>query len=84
MLQKLYALVHGDIQVDNPDSLMNQEVLLPGHLYLTYTKDKLQEWLNSIKVNLSKTINQPGSTIGLDGKKKKNKFQLNNIHYETI
>lgn len=38
MLQQLYALVHGDIQPDNPDSPMNQEVLLAGHLYLMFFK----------------------------------------------
>lgn len=38
MLQKLYSLVKGDISPDNPDSPMNQEVLLPGHLYLIYLK----------------------------------------------
>ena len=33
MLRKLYAFVTGDILEDNADSLMNQEILVPGHLY---------------------------------------------------
>ena len=32
MVQKLYALSSGKILEDNPDSPMNQEILLPGHL----------------------------------------------------
>jgi len=33
MVQKLLALVSGDCLPDNPDSPMNHEILLPGHLY---------------------------------------------------
>ena len=33
MIRKLYSLVFGKINPDNLDSLCNQEVLLPGHLY---------------------------------------------------
>ena len=33
MLQKLYAMAAGRVREDNPDSLVNQEVLLPGHLW---------------------------------------------------
>lgn len=32
MLQKLFSLVDQTSLPDNPDSLQNQEVLLPGHL----------------------------------------------------
>ena len=38
MLQKLYSTVHGEVEVDNSDTPMNQEVLLPGHLYLMIFK----------------------------------------------
>lgn len=45
MIEKLYALVSGEILPDNLDSLQNHEVLLPGHLYLMFLKEKLEESL---------------------------------------
>ncbi len=38
MFQKLLAVVEGKAAIDNSDSPMNQEVLLPGHLYLMVFK----------------------------------------------
>lgn len=54
MLRKLYAFAKGDICQDNPDSVMNHELLLPGHLYLMILKEKLQEMLLSIKQGILK------------------------------
>lgn len=34
MIDKLYALVNGDIMPENLDSMAVHEVLLPGHLYM--------------------------------------------------
>ncbi|XP_052192678.1 DNA-directed RNA polymerase I subunit 2-like [Diospyros lotus] len=45
MLQKLFSLIDHTSVPDNPDSLQNQEVLLPGHLINILLKDKLQDWL---------------------------------------
>lgn len=45
MLQKLFSLVDQTSVPDNPDSLQNQEVLLPGHLITIYLKEKLQDLL---------------------------------------
>ncbi|KAF7836196.1 DNA-directed RNA polymerase I subunit 2 [Senna tora] len=45
MLQKLFSLIDQTSVPDNPDSLQNQEVLLPGHLITIYLKEKLEEWL---------------------------------------
>ncbi|BAT89332.1 hypothetical protein LR48_Vigan02g260500 [Vigna angularis] len=45
MLQKLFSLVDQTSVLDNPDSLQNQEVLLPGHLITLYIKEKLEDWL---------------------------------------
>eukprot|EP00742_Colponemidia_sp_Colp-10_P010597 GILJ01011653.1.p1 GENE.GILJ01011653.1~~GILJ01011653.1.p1 ORF type:complete len:1142 (+),score=150.84 GILJ01011653.1:411-3428(+) len=56
MIQKLYALVAGQIVEDNSDSLMNQELLVPGHLYLMYLKEKLSDFLNGIKQSILKDI----------------------------
>ncbi|CAI9096906.1 OLC1v1033160C1 [Oldenlandia corymbosa var. corymbosa] len=49
MLQKLFSLVDQTSMPDNPDSLQNQEVLLPGHLITIYLKEKLQDWLFKVK-----------------------------------
>lgn len=38
MLQKLFSLIDHTSAPDNPDSLQNQEVLLPGHLITIYLK----------------------------------------------
>ena len=34
MIDKLYALVAGEIMPENLDSLASHEILLPGHIYL--------------------------------------------------
>lgn len=34
MLQKLFKVIQGHSLVENPDSIMFQELLLGGHLYL--------------------------------------------------
>lgn len=49
MIRKLYALVSGECCADNPDSPQHQEVLLPGHLYNMIIKEKIHDWLQSIK-----------------------------------
>ncbi|KAF2797719.1 beta and beta-prime subunits of DNA dependent RNA-polymerase [Melanomma pulvis-pyrius CBS 109.77] len=52
MIRKLYALVEGDCAVDNPDAVQSQEVLLGGHLFGQIMKEKLDEWLNSLRLPL--------------------------------
>lgn len=52
MTRKLYSLVEGDCAVDNPDAVQNQEVLLGGQLYGMIIKEKLDEWLNSLRFPL--------------------------------
>lgn len=47
MLHKLYALAAGRIAEDNADSLVNQEVLLPGHLLTMLVKERLGELLQA-------------------------------------
>lgn len=42
MIKKTYSLAAGQLKADNPDALSNQEILLPGHLYLMILKEKLQ------------------------------------------
>ncbi|XP_062174950.1 DNA-directed RNA polymerase I subunit 2 [Alnus glutinosa] len=57
MLQKLFSLVDQTSVPDNPDSLQNQEVLLPGHLITIYLKEKLEDWLRKGKKLLQDEIN---------------------------
>uniref|UniRef100_A0AC11ARJ4 RNA polymerase I subunit B n=1 Tax=Ovis aries TaxID=9940 RepID=A0AC11ARJ4_SHEEP len=42
MTRKLFALAKGECMEENPDSLMNQEVLTPGQLFLMFLKESLQ------------------------------------------
>ncbi|KAG6650617.1 DNA-directed RNA polymerase I subunit 2 isoform X1 [Carya illinoinensis] len=57
MLHKLFSLVDQTSVPDNPDSLQNQEVLLPGHLITIYLKEKLEDWLRRAKKLLQDEIN---------------------------
>jgi len=41
LARKLVAVVRGRVETDNPDALTHQELLLPGHLYLVYLKERL-------------------------------------------
>jgi len=59
MIQKLYALVAGDCQVDNPDAVSSQEILLPGFLYSMILKEKLDEWLRSIPAAIDDWFSRP-------------------------
>ena len=54
MLRKLYAFVTDDVMEDNADSLMNQEILTPGHLYLMIVKEKIEEYMNGLKLSMIK------------------------------
>jgi len=53
MLRKLYALVSGSCSPDNPDSPQHQEVLMPGSLYGMIIKERMEEILNAIRLNIS-------------------------------
>lgn len=65
LLQKLFSLIDHTSEPDNPDSLQNQEVLLPGHLIIIYLKEKLQEWLQKAKRLLDDEINNESKTFDL-------------------
>lgn len=52
MTRKLYSLVEGECAVDNPDAVQNQEILLPGFLYGMIVKERIEEWLGSIGLQL--------------------------------
>ncbi|KAI5477061.1 DNA-directed RNA polymerase I subunit RPA2 [Pseudohyphozyma bogoriensis] len=52
MIRKLYALVGGDCCADNPDSPQHQEILMPGFLYGMIIKEKLDEVVNAIRMQI--------------------------------
>ncbi|XP_069743803.1 DNA-directed RNA polymerase I subunit RPA2 [Narcine bancroftii] len=54
MTRKLFAFAKGECQEENPDSLINHEVLTPGQLYLMFLKEKMEFWLQSTKLSLDK------------------------------
>lgn len=56
MIRKVYGVASGEAMSENADSPSTQECLLPGHLYLQILKEKMQEWLQSVKINLIKDI----------------------------
>ncbi|KAJ3117269.1 hypothetical protein HK098_006309 [Nowakowskiella sp. JEL0407] len=69
MIQKLYALVAGDICQDNPDSPQNWEVLLGGHLYLMFMKDKLRNFLEGFKRQIQTDIRRTPASVDFHDKK---------------
>ncbi|KAH7488318.1 hypothetical protein PRIC1_007565 [Phytophthora ramorum] len=66
MLRKLYAFAKGDVPEDNSDSVMNHELLLPGHLYLMILKEKLQESLASMRENILKATENKKRSVVMD------------------
>ncbi|KAJ3330285.1 hypothetical protein HDU76_006036 [Blyttiomyces sp. JEL0837] len=68
MMQKLYALVAGECAVDNPDSPQHQEVLLPGHLYTSYMKEKLVDWVTGITTQMKIDLRRSPSSVDFNDK----------------
>ncbi|XP_037583116.1 DNA-directed RNA polymerase I subunit RPA2 isoform X2 [Cebus imitator] len=66
MTRKLFALAKGECMEDNPDSLVNQEVLTPGQLFLTFLKEKLEGWLVSIKIAFDKKAQKTNVSMNTD------------------
>jgi len=54
----------GRCQGDNPDSLMHQEVLLPGHLLQQFFKEQMQEWLTKLSELLVKDAQEAPAFTG--------------------
>lgn len=58
MIRKLYSLVAGDCCPDNPDATQHQEILLGGFLYGMIIKEKIEEYLQSISLQIQSDINR--------------------------
>ena len=56
MLRKLYGFVKGDVAEDNPDSPMNQELLLAGHFYTMFIKEKIAEMLVGVEALMKRDV----------------------------
>ncbi|KAK9481232.1 hypothetical protein V1514DRAFT_3371 [Lipomyces japonicus] len=68
MIRKLYALVAGDCSPDNPDAAQHQEVLLGGFLYGMIIKEKIEEYLNNIKLQVQSDVTRGVSVNFADHK----------------
>lgn len=58
MIRKLYSLVAGECSPDNPDAAQHQEVLLGGFLYGMIIKEKIDEYLQNIRLQIQTDINR--------------------------
>lgn len=54
MIQKLFQVAQGKCLVEGADGIMMQELLLAGHLYQKLLKEKLENFLQYLKVNILK------------------------------
>lgn len=58
MLRKLYSMVAGTSCPDNPDSPQHHEVLLPGFLYAMIIKERFDESLQAVRLQIAQDIRQ--------------------------
>ncbi|XP_038607408.1 DNA-directed RNA polymerase I subunit RPA2 [Tachyglossus aculeatus] len=63
MTRKLFALAKEECMEESSDSLMNQEVLTPGQLFLMFLKEKLEAWLVSVKIAFDKRAQKTNVSI---------------------
>lgn len=67
MTRKLYGLVSEKACADNPDSPMLQELLLSGHLFMVYLKEKIDDWLSSLQISISADIRKTPNLVNFGG-----------------
>lgn len=61
MVRKLFAAAKNKSALESADSTMNQEILLPGHLFLNVLKEKIEGVLVGVKVAIDKKIQRNGN-----------------------
>ncbi|XP_020843135.2 DNA-directed RNA polymerase I subunit RPA2 isoform X1 [Phascolarctos cinereus] len=66
MTRKLFTFAKEECMEENPDSLMNQEVLTPGRLILMFLKEKMEAWLGSVKIALDKRAQKTNVSINTE------------------
>ncbi|CAG9773900.1 unnamed protein product [Ceutorhynchus assimilis] len=52
MTKKLFSFAQDKCKIEGADAVMMQEVLQGGHLYLQIVKEKLQNWLNGLRLSI--------------------------------
>ena len=67
MLRKLFAIVSKSCATDNPDSPQHQEVLLPGQLYCMIIKEKLEEALNNVRLQIAQDVRKEDAVDFFNG-----------------
>ncbi|KAG5831418.1 hypothetical protein ANANG_G00303520 [Anguilla anguilla] len=67
MTRKLFSFAKQECMEENPDSLMCQEVLTPGRLYLMFLKERMTAWLVSVKLSMDKRAHRIQNPINAEG-----------------
>ncbi|CAL1577099.1 unnamed protein product [Knipowitschia caucasica] len=52
--RKLFTFAKQECMEENADSLMSQEVMTPGQLYLMFMKERLITWMGTVKMSMEK------------------------------
>ncbi|GMM31362.1 DNA-directed RNA polymerase I core subunit [Martiniozyma asiatica (nom. inval.)] len=68
MARKLYSLVAGDCSPDNPDATQHQEILLGGFLYGMILKEKIQEYIQNIRLQIRTDLSR-GMAVDFNDRK---------------
>ncbi|KAK0563612.1 hypothetical protein OC861_004726 [Tilletia horrida] len=69
MMRKLYALVAGECCTDNPDSPQHQEILMPGFLYGSIIKERVDEYLAAVRAQIARDVRMKAKGVDFfDGK----------------
>ncbi|KAG8550318.1 hypothetical protein GDO81_026649 [Engystomops pustulosus] len=66
MTRKLFTFAKGGCMEDSQDSLVFQEVLTPGQLYLMFIKEKMEGWLLGVRINLEKKSQKTNVVLNAD------------------
>lgn len=69
MTKKLFTLAGNKCAIEGVDSVMMQECLLGGHLYLQVLKEKLWSWLTNVKIHILKLAKSAGNKYILNLRK---------------
>jgi len=69
MTKKLFSFADNKCNPENIDSLMMQECLVGGYLYLQILKEKICSWLSGIKTQILKRADSVGNLYTLTMRK---------------
>jgi DNA-directed RNA polymerase beta subunit len=66
MIRKVYQLSEGSIVPENADALNSQELLLPGHLYTMFLKERLQDFIAQVKAEIQREMRFDAAKVQLN------------------